>query len=140
MKDGSINTPKTNLGANIKTWKLKDEDGTNSECWAMSSKGYARKAVRIVEVLMENHELNYISTRRYGSKTPFSSCDYRPEVNTSNFCSNDIITVYQNLMMMLRWLCELGRLDLLYEVALLASYMTQPELDIYNKRLTYFII
>ena len=29
IKDGSINTPKKYLGANIKKWKLQDEDGTN---------------------------------------------------------------------------------------------------------------
>ena len=41
-------------------------------------------------------------------------------------------------MGMLRWLCELGRVDLLYESALLATYMAMPRLGHLQQALKVF--
>jgi len=126
MKEGSIETPKVYLGANIKEWKLQDADGEFIKCYASSSNTYAKEAVRIVEGLMLKNNLSFSSTRRQGSKTPFSSSDYRPELENTPYCNDEHTTVYQNLMGMLRWMCELGRIDILHESSLLSQYMAAP--------------
>ena len=75
---------------------------------------------------MQEHNLKYTSTRRQGHKTPLSSSDYRPELDSTSYCSDELTTIYQNLMGMLRWMCELGRVDVLHEAALLSQYMASP--------------
>ena len=126
MKQGSIEKPKVYLGANIREWKLQDENGSFTNCYALRSETYAKEAVRIVEALMLKHNLTFSSTRRQGHKTPFSSSEYRPELENTPYCTDEHTTVYQNLMGMLRWMCELGRIDVLHEASLLSQYMSSP--------------
>ena len=63
MKEGSIEEPKTYLGANIRKWNIIDENGHEAKCYAMSSQGYAKEAIRIVESHMNKYNLSYPSTR-----------------------------------------------------------------------------
>ena len=63
MKEGSIETPKVYLGANIKEWKLQDADGEFTKCYASSSNTYAKEAVRIVEGLMLKNNLSFFYPR-----------------------------------------------------------------------------
>jgi len=44
----------------------------------------------------------------------------------TNACHSQLIQVYQNLIGVARWICELGRIDILHEVSLLSQYMAQP--------------
>ena len=111
MKEGSVEKPSIYLGANIREWFVQNEDGISIPCYGMSSSGYVKEAIRIVEALMKQYNLTYTSTRRQGRHTPFSNVDYRPELDCTTFCNDELITVYQNLIGMLRWICELGRVD-----------------------------
>ena len=128
IKEGSDEVPKIYLGANIRKWNVTDEDGKESQCWAMSSHSYAKEAVRVVEAQMLKHNLSYPSSRRHGSKSPFSSSSYRPELDYSDLCSEELATLYMELIGMLRWMCELGRIDILHETALLSQYMASPRM------------
>ena len=92
----------------------------------MSCKTYIKEAIRLVEKRMVDFNLSYPSTRRHGKDTPFSSSAYRPEHEESEMCNENEITLYQNLIGMLRWMCELGRIDILYETALLSQYLVSP--------------
>ena len=138
MKDNSIMKPKVYLGANIKEWSLQDEDGESSKCWAQSSETYAKEAVRVVEALMHNNNLEYTSTRRHGTKTPYSTSEYRPELEATDYCNDNLTTVYLNLMGMLRWMIELGRVDILHEASLLSQYMALPRLGHLQQALNIF--
>ena len=126
IKDGSDEEPKIYLGANIRKWNVMDEHGNESQCWAMSSQSYAKEAVGIVEGQMRKHNMSYPSSRRHGFKSPFSSSSYRPELDYSDLCSEELATMYIGLIRMLRWMCELGRVDILHETALLSQYMVSP--------------
>ena len=138
MKDNSISKPKIYLGANIKEWSLQDEEGECSKCWAQGSESYAKEAVRVVELLMDKHKLQYTSTRRHGTRTPFSSSEYRPELEASDYCNDDLTTVYLNLMGMLRWMIEIGRVDMLHEASLLSQYMALPRTGHLQQALNIF--
>ena len=48
--------------------------------------------------------------------------------------------VYQNLIGVLRWLIELGYIDILLEVSLLSQYLASSELVISNNYSTYLDI
>ena len=138
IKEGSDEEPKIYLGANIRKWNVTDTEGMDTQCWAMSSHGYAKEAVRIVEAQMLKHSLSYPSSRRHGSKSPFSSSSYRPELDYSDLCSDELATLYMELIGMLRWMCELGRLDILYETAILSQYMASPRTGHLSQLLNIF--
>ena len=71
-------------------------------------------------------------------KKPFSAVDYRPELDTSTECTNDQMHLYQNLIRVLRWIVELGRIDIAYECTVLSSYLVFPRTDHLNQALHIF--
>ena len=87
---------------------------------------------------MEKHGLLYTSTQRRGRKSPFNSHEYCAELDNTNYCNYDLITVFQNLIGILRWVCELGRIDILYEVSILSQYLAQPRIGHLKQALNIF--
>ena len=67
-----------------------------------------------------------LSDVRSRPQQPFSHNDYRPELDTSRYCDDNQTTYYQNLIGVLRWIIELGRLDIAYEVSCLSRYLAAP--------------
>ena len=128
LKNGVDSHPKTYLGADIREWTYVRSDGTDGPCWAMGSARYVQEALRICEARMNEHNLRYSSTKRHGRNTPFSSSDYRPELDSSDLCSHDLANLFQQLIGILRWICELGRIDILHEVSILSQYLAQPRI------------
>jgi hypothetical protein len=53
---------------------------------------------------------------------------YRPELNTSSYCSDIESNHYQQQIRVLRWIVELGRIDIAVEASMLASYTAAPRL------------
>ena len=126
IKEGSTSFPKMYLGANVRKWTSQGNDGVNINCYALGSESYVREAIRIVEIKMKEHDLHYSSRRK--CNTPFSTATYRPELESSPMCNDNLTTLYQNLIGILRWSCELGRVDILLEVSLLSQYMSSPRM------------
>ena len=137
LKSG-IEDPKMYLGTDIKKWNYANSEGGSSSCWALGSITYVKEAVRVAESLMKNHNLVYTSTRRKGMHTPFSTQENRPELESSNLCDAQLSTVYQNLIGILRWTCELGRIDILHEVSILSQYLAQPRVGDLSQCLNIF--
>jgi hypothetical protein len=52
--------------------------------------------------------------------------EYSPELDITPFLDDDMMNFYQNQISILRWMVELGRLDIYIQVALLSSYLVQP--------------
>ena len=121
-----VGPPNKFLGSEIKRWHYIDSQGHSRECWALGSETYVQEACKVAEKQMKVHDLQYPSTRRHGSNSPFSSSSYRPELDATQFCEDTLITVYQNMIGVLRWVVELGRIDIQHEVSLLSQYLVQP--------------
>ena len=121
-KGDIIEDPHMYLGNNVRKWNYTDRDGSNSECWALGSKTCVAEAMRICDKLMKEHDLTFSSTKRNRRGTPFSNNLYGPELDSSNYCSYDTMTVFQNLIGVLRWICELGGIDIVYETSVLSQY------------------
>jgi len=75
-----------------------------------------------VKVLLEAEGRHLKST----AKTPFSNSNYRPEVDMTEECDNESASRYSQLIGVLRWAVELGRLDIYTEVALLSQHLALP--------------
>ena len=121
-----VGTPTKFLGSNIKRWTYVNGEGHLKNCWALGSETYVKEACKVVEMQMKCHDLKYPSTRRHGANSPFSSTSYRPELNSSPFCNDELTNVYQNMVGVLRWIIELGRIDIQLETSLLSQYLAQP--------------
>ena len=121
-----IGAPKRFLGSDIKSKQYIDDNGNHRLCWAFGSDSYVKDACNLAEAHMKRHGINYPSTRRHGSSSPFSTQSYRPELDASDFCDDTLTTMFQNLIGVLRWIVELGRIDIQLETSLLSQYLAQP--------------
>ena len=138
LKNGVDNNPSNYLGADIRSWKYINEDEEESDCWAMGSKNYVKEAIRICESQMKAHDLSYSSTRRHGRNTPFTSSSYRPELDNTDYCNAELLHLFQQLIGILRWICELGRIDIVHEVSILSQYLAQPRIGHLQQTLNIF--
>ena len=117
LKDDKIEDPKMYLGADLS--KMLNVDG--DECWSMSSDTYCQAAVKNVAEVLEKMGLRLSSK----CSTPFSN-GYRLEVDTTPELKSDSVQYYQELVGVLRWAIEIGRVDILLEVSLLSSHLALP--------------
>jgi len=117
LKPDSIGSPTRYLGASVK--KFQKEDG--EWCWAMGSEQYVKEAVRNVS--------NWLSLRGLKLKSRAPSVlpmNYRPELDTSPLCDDDLTNYYMQQIGILRWMVELGRIDIATEASIMASYSAAP--------------
>ena len=117
LKGGKYGTPDSYLGAVVDT--MMNASGTR--CWTQSSDRYISALIQTVEDVLERKG-NSLPNK---CVTPFSS-GYRPELNVSPELKVDGMQYFQELIGMLRWACELGRLDILLEVSLLSAHLALP--------------
>lgn len=90
-------------------------NGDNKPRWAMSSDLYVKRALADVE-----RELNEINqTLKNKVSTPISD-GYRPEIDATPELDARCANYYQGLIGVLRWIVELGRIDIITPVALLS--------------------
>jgi hypothetical protein len=125
IKPGSAGPPSVYLGANIQ----KLESRSQGECWGMSCEQYVRDAIKHVKdkLKKDGWEFNRkLSDTNYSPQQPFSTLNYRPELDSTMICNDDEASYYQNLIGVLRWIVELGRIDIHYEVACLSQYLVNP--------------
>ena len=52
--------------------------------------------------------------------------NYRPELDITEVCNDEQYSYYANLIGVLRWMVELGRVDIGFKVSVLSQHMTFP--------------
>jgi hypothetical protein len=121
LKAGSVKEPDVYLGAQIKKWYIAESDDPAKARWAMSSEGYVKQAIRDVETELSLTD-KILPTK---VTTPLSN-GYRPELDQSNELDARRASYYQGVIGVLRWACELGRIDILVHVSALSRYLAAP--------------
>ena len=116
LKDDRIEPPDMYLGATLSVMEYNGVQG-----WCMTSDKYVKAAVENVE--LELAKLNQRLPSR--CKTPMT-VGYRPERDVSAELTTTGVQRYQELIGVLRWAAELGRVDILLETAMLSTYMALP--------------
>ena len=119
LKDDKIEAPDVYLGAELA--KMTVGSGEGIECWTMSADKYVDASVKNVEESLAKIGLRLPSK----VNTPLPS-EYRPELETSAELKSDGVQTYQELIGVLRWAVELGRVDILLEASLMSTYMAMP--------------
>ena len=123
LKNDKIAEPDIYLGAQLGKMVV---DG--HECWTMSAEKYVLASVRNVEEALEKKGLR-LPTKCYTPLPP----DYRPELDTSDELKSDGIQYFQELIGVLRWAVELGRVNILLETSLLSTHLAMPRIGHLNQ-------
>ncbi len=118
LKDGYA-MPSRYLGAEVKQWHFQDD--TNKMKWALSSSQCIKEAIKNIEahLLIQDCKL-------FTSHQPLPS-NYLPEIDITPFLDDREKNFYQSQISILRWMVELGQLDIYVHVALLSPYLAQPQ-------------
>jgi hypothetical protein len=119
LKPGSVGPPTRYLGATIGKHTL----GDGREVWSMSAEEYLDMAIKQIEERMTKDKEPLFNKRQ--RKRPYQF-GYRPELDVSDELQGEEVTWYQQLIGMLRWVTELGRFDVLFEVSKLSSHNALP--------------
>jgi hypothetical protein len=138
VKPDSIGPPSVYLGANIQKIPSKIN---GKDCWGASAEQYVRNAVNNVKAKMKEDGYRFnkkLSDINYSPQQPFSSIKYRPELDTTEECNDQQANYYQNLIGILRWIVELGRVDIHHEVAVLSQYLANPRMGHLSQALHIF--
>jgi len=117
LKQDSIGPPKIYLGARMREVVL--ENGVKA--WGISSSQYVQAAVKNVEKYLE------ILGKKLPAKaeTPMQT-SYRPELDVTEELGAQEGSYYQSLIGILRWMVELGRIDICLEVSMMSSHLALP--------------
>jgi hypothetical protein len=118
LKPGSIKEPDTYLGVDIKKFRIPNSDDPDKVRWAFESTSYVKKAIADLEKELEDADLRLLPS----AKTPLAS-GYRPELDLSAELGSKQLNYYQGLIGVLRWVCEIGRIDVLMPVSLMSRYL-----------------
>jgi hypothetical protein len=121
LKPGSVKEPETYLGAQVSKFFIDGAPDPEKPRWAMSSEKYVKQAVSDVEKELSDVD-QCLPTR---VSTPLSQ-GYRPELDQSQELDAKRGQYYQSLIGVLRWICELGRVDILVAVSMLSRYLMSP--------------
>ena len=111
--------PTEYLGAEIRKHYIVNPDGTQSTKprWAMSSDLYVKRAIAEVE-----RELLGVGQSLSNKVSTPLAADYRPELDVTPELDPRRANYYQGLIGVLRWIVELGRIDIIVPIALLNRY------------------
>ncbi len=72
---------------------------------------------------MTNLDGRYSLPKR--AENPFP-CDYAPDEVVSLLLEPDVAKFYMQLIGILKWMCELGQIDICTEVSMLSSFSAMP--------------
>jgi hypothetical protein len=116
FKKDLIEPPENYLGARV---RKKVVDGWTM--WTISSVDYVKAAIRNVNDAIKEKRWKIPSR----APTPMSTT-YQPEMDGSPELGSDDHKYYQELIGIMRWATELGRVDILLEISLLSQYQACP--------------
>ena len=117
LKNDKVERPETFLGAQLGLMTTV----TGHKVWTSSSDKYVAESVKNVE--------EYLKSR--GNSLP-TKClaplrgDYKPESDTTPELGAEGLQYYQELVGVLRWSCELGRLDILFKTSRMSADLAMP--------------
>ena len=116
LKKDKIEPPEIYLGARL---ELKNLNG--KKMWTMCSRDYIKLAVENIESRLTNMGMKLPSK----TTTPMV-INYAPELDSTPELDSNGITFYQEIIGMLRWAIEIGRVDITLEVSLLSGFQAAP--------------
>ena len=103
----------------------------------MSSDSHVKKALGVVQDRLREDNVKFKGSNNT-AEHPFSSQSYRPELNVTEECEEDQVQFYQSLVGIMRWLCDIRRIDILMETLILSTYLSCPRVGHLHQALHVF--
>ncbi len=120
LKPSSLGNHDIYPGAKLKETRLPN----GVMAWGLSPSKYVIQAVKSCQLhLTEKLAGKYSIPARADNPFPV---DYDPSTDQSDFLDPDCSSFYQHLIGVMRWMVELGRIDIATEVSMLSSYLACP--------------
>ena len=113
LKGDKIEPPDMYLGAQLGTMQVDGNEG-----WFMSSEKYVKSAIQNIEETLQKTG-QWLPSK---CKTPLAY-GYRPELDVSPELKADGLQRYQELIRILCWVVELGRVDILMETSMMSTHL-----------------
>jgi hypothetical protein len=108
-------------------------DNPRKPRWYRSADKYIKEAVRNVKEWL-NERNRILETKAPSVLTS----GYQHKLDTTNYCNSDEGNYFQQQIGVLRWMVELGRVDIVVEVSMLASYAACPRMGRFDSMLHIF--
>ena len=120
MKPSSVGDPDIYLGAKLKQVKLPN----GLMAWGMSPSIYVQQAVKNCQThLTEKLNGTYQIPSRANNLFPM---DYCADTDTLEPLTPENASFFMHLIGVMRWMMEIGRIDIATEVSILSSYLAFP--------------
>jgi hypothetical protein len=119
LKPESVKEPDVYLWANI----VKVQLGDGQTVWGMLSKTYVKNSIMVVEALLREDDPD--AKLKLTARNSFPS-GYKPELDVTPEVNDHLTSRYLQLMGILRWAIELGRVDMFVEVSQLSQFQALP--------------
>ena len=129
MKRGSIGPPDIYLGGKVK--KIQLPNGV--EAWSLSMSQYVEAAINNLEKNIKSIGMKLPSH----TKLPMDK-SFEAALDKSEFLDDEMSNYYQSLIGVLRWIVEMGRMDITTEVSILSSYVASPRMGHFQELLRIF--
>ena len=118
LKESSVGDPDLYLGAKLRQMKM--PNGIIAS--GVSPSKYVQEAVRNCEdYLKKNYPDDYELTKYAPNPFPM---EYEPSMDTSALLVTEQASYYQSIIGVLRWIVELGRVDIATDVSQLSSFLS----------------
>ncbi|KAI2500467.1 Reverse transcriptase (RNA-dependent DNA polymerase) [Fragilaria crotonensis] len=119
LKPESVKEPDIYLGANMEKVQLPN----GKVEWSMGSKTYVKNAIKVVEALLLEDDPT--ATLKSTARNPFPS-GYKPELDVTPELNDELASRFLQLVGILRWAIELGRIDIFVELSQLSQHQALP--------------
>jgi hypothetical protein len=120
LKPSSVGDPDIYLGTKLKQTQLPN----GVIVWGLSPSKYVFQAVKNCQVhLTDKLNGKYSIPTRVDNPLPVN---YDPSNDLSDILDPECSSFYQHLIGVMRWMVELGRIDIATEVSMLSSYLACP--------------
>jgi hypothetical protein len=93
------------------------------EVWTTLPKTYVKNSILMVERLLGDDGEGYVL--KSNVRNPFPT-GYKPKLDVMEELNQKLTTRYMQLIGMLHWAVEIGRIDIFLEVSLLSQYQANP--------------
>jgi hypothetical protein len=120
LKSTSVGDPDIYLGATLKETRLPN----GIWAWGLSPSRYINQAVKNCQTHL-TEKLNGRYTIPAKAENLFPG-DYSPDTDVSESLDLKCLLFYQHLIGVMRWMVELGCIDIATEVLMLSSYLALP--------------
>ena len=108
------------LGSKLKMMEM----ANGTKCWAASPSKYVQEAVSNVESYVKKLDDQQWRLPNQAPNSFVMGCE--PELDTTPELGPDLAAYYLSQIGVLRWIVEIGRIDITTEVSMLSSHVAMP--------------